>query len=56
MGAPIVLSELAIGPIRIYDVAAAVNGAPMPDSLLGVSFLDRLQSYEVKDGVPTLTQ
>jgi predicted aspartyl protease len=38
------------------DVAAAVNGAPMPYSLLGVSFLDRLQSYEVKDGILTLTQ
>jgi aspartyl protease family protein len=56
MGAPIVLPEIAIGPIRMYDVAAAVNGAPMPDSLLGVSFLDRLKSYEVKDGVLTLTQ
>ena len=56
MGAPIVLPEIAIGPIRMYDVAAAVNGAPMPYSLLGVSFLDRLSSYEVKDGVLTLTQ
>jgi aspartyl protease family protein len=56
MGAPIVLPEIAIGPIRMDDVAAAVNGAPMPYSLLGVSFLDRLKSYEVKDGILTLTQ
>ena len=52
-GAPIVLPEIAIGPIRMDDVAAAVNDAPMPDSLLGVSFLDRLSSYDVKDGILT---
>jgi aspartyl protease family protein len=56
MGAPIVLREIAIGPIRMYDVAATVNGAPMPYSLLGITFLDRLASYDVKDGVLTLTQ
>jgi aspartyl protease family protein len=56
MGAPIVLSEIAIGPIRMDDVVATVNGAPMPYSLLGVTFLDRLASYEVKDGALTLTQ
>jgi aspartyl protease family protein len=56
MGAPIVLHEIAIGPIRMYDVVATVNGAPMPYSLLGVTFLDRLASYEVKDGALTLTQ
>jgi predicted aspartyl protease len=56
MGAPIVLPEIVIGPIHMDDVAASVDGAPMPGSLLGVSFLDRLASYEVKDGVLTLTQ
>jgi aspartyl protease family protein len=56
MGAPIVLPEIAIGPIRMHDVAAAVNGAPMPHSLLGVTFLDRLESFEVNDGALTLTQ
>lgn len=55
-GAPVVLDEIAIGPIRMHDVAAAVNGAPMPYSLLGVTFLDRLASFEVKDGVLTLTR
>jgi aspartyl protease family protein len=47
-GAPIVLPQIAIGPTRMHDVAAAVNGAPMPDSLLGVTFLDRLEWFEVK--------
>jgi aspartyl protease family protein len=55
-GAPIVLPEIVIGPIHMHDVAASVDGAPMPGSLLGVSFLDRLASYEAKDGVLTLTQ
>jgi aspartyl protease family protein len=55
-GAPLVLPEIAIGPIRMDDVAAAVNGAPMDYSLLGASFLNRLRSYEEQDGVLTLTQ
>ena len=56
VGAPIVLDEIAVGPIRMHHVAAVVNGAPMPCSLLGVSFLDRLKSYEVTGGVLTLTR
>jgi aspartyl protease family protein len=56
MGAPIVLDEVAIGPIRMNDVPAVVNGAPIAYSLLGVTFLDRLASYEVKDGALILTQ
>jgi aspartyl protease family protein len=55
-GAPIVLSEIAIGPIRVYNVAAAVNGAPMAYSLLGISFLNRLKSFEEQEGVLTLTR
>jgi predicted aspartyl protease len=38
------------------DVAAAVNGAPMVYSLLGINFLNRLKSYEEQDGMLTLTQ
>ncbi|HEX5079127.1 MAG TPA: TIGR02281 family clan AA aspartic protease [Geminicoccaceae bacterium] len=55
-GAPIVLAEVAIGPIRLRGVAASVNGASMAYSLLGTSFLDRLESYQMQDGVLTLTQ
>jgi predicted aspartyl protease len=54
LGAPLVLPE--IGPIRMDDVDAAVNGAPMDYSLLGASFLNRLRSYEEQDGVLTLAQ
>jgi predicted aspartyl protease len=40
----------------MYDVPAAVNGAPMDYSLLGANFLNRLTSYREHDGVLTLTQ
>jgi aspartyl protease family protein len=50
-GAPVRLRTVAIGPIRIEDVRASVNGAAMERSLLGMSFLSRLSGYEVRDGV-----
>ena len=54
LGAPVTLGELTVGPIRLNAVAATVNGAEMNQSLLGMRFLNRLKSYEVKDGVLTL--
>ncbi len=54
LGAPVTLGELTVGPIRLKGVAATVNGAEMNQSLLGMRFLNRLKSYEVKDGVLTL--
>jgi aspartyl protease family protein len=53
-GAPVTLRELRIGELDLSDVRAVV----MPDltvSLLGQSFLSRLQSYQMQDGVMTLT-
>lgn len=47
-GAPIVLEEIAVGPIALRDVRASVNQAPMNRSLLGMSFLSRLGAYEVR--------
>lgn len=55
-GAPIVLSEIQVGPIRITNVRAAVNKTPMAVSLLGQTFLDRLSGYRVSDGTLTLEQ
>ncbi len=46
-GAPLVLSELRIGDLEIEDVRASVIRAPMSTSLLGMSFLKRLESFEV---------
>ena len=46
-GAPLLLSELRIGELEIEDVRASVIRAPMSTSLLGMSFLSRLEGYEV---------
>ncbi len=46
-GAPLLLSELRIGDLEIADVRASVIRAPMSTSLLGMSFLSRLEGYEV---------
>lgn len=43
------LRDLRIGQLKIRNVKAAVNGAPMGTSLLGNSFLARLPSYRVRD-------
>ncbi len=45
--APVVLKEMRIGLLSLPNVAARVNGEPMGISLLGMSFLRRLRSYEV---------
>ncbi len=44
------LGSIEIGPIRVDDLPATVNQAEMRGSLLGMSFLERLHSYEVRDG------
>ena len=46
-GAPLLLSDLRIGDLEIEDVRASVIQAPMSTSLLGMSFLSRLEGYEV---------
>ncbi len=46
-GAPVRLRRMVLGPIAMTDVRASVNGAPMRQSLLGMSFLSRLSGYEV---------
>lgn len=53
-GAPVRLRELRIGDIAVRDVRASVNRAPMGESLLGLSFLDRLSGYAVERGTLTL--
>jgi aspartyl protease family protein len=48
-GAPIRLRELRVGQFSLYDLDASVNAAPLPISLLGMSFLERLHGYRVED-------
>jgi aspartyl protease family protein len=48
--APVVLREIRVGQFRLLDVEASVNEAPLPLSLLGMSFLEQLGGYEVDRG------
>jgi clan AA aspartic protease (TIGR02281 family) len=54
--APITIQEILIGPIRVTNVAGAVDRQNTMTSLLGMSFLSRLQGYEVSSGELTLHQ
>jgi aspartyl protease family protein len=48
-GAKAVLAELTVGDIRLTDVPVSVNKARMRASLLGMTFLRRLKSFEFQD-------
>jgi aspartyl protease family protein len=52
--APVTLREVRIGQLSLYDVPAAVL-EHLNISLLGMSFLGRLQSYEMRDGKLTIS-
>lgn len=54
--APVRLDRVQVGPIEVEDVRASVTRNGMIGSLLGMSFLGRLSSYEVRDGVLTFKQ
>jgi aspartyl protease family protein len=47
-GAPVRLDSIAVGSITFDRMPASVNEAPMGESLLGMSFLRELSSYEVR--------
>jgi aspartyl protease family protein len=52
--APVTLQSLGVGQIKLANVPAAVDKAPMATSLLGMAFLKRLDSFEVKGDRLTL--
>jgi aspartyl protease family protein len=52
--APVTLREIRIDQLSIYDVPAAVI-ENLNISLLGMSFLARLQGYEMRDGKLTIS-
>ncbi|MBV8777730.1 MAG: TIGR02281 family clan AA aspartic protease [Alphaproteobacteria bacterium] len=54
LGAPVTLREIRIGQLVIPDVEAVVM-QNMTTSLLGQTFLKRLESYQMKDGILTLS-
>ncbi|MBV9989720.1 MAG: TIGR02281 family clan AA aspartic protease [Alphaproteobacteria bacterium] len=47
-GAAAVADTLQIGPVTLSNVPVSVNGAPMRSSLLGMAFLRRMRSFEMK--------
>ena len=47
--APVTLREVDVQQLSLFDVPAAVMQQPMPVSLLGMSFLSRLQGYQTRD-------
>ncbi len=52
--APVTLREIRIDQLSLYDVPAAVL-EHLNVSLLGMSFLSRLQGYEMRDGKLTIS-
>jgi clan AA aspartic protease (TIGR02281 family) len=46
--APVSLRELRVGQLSLRGLPAVVNEAPMPVSLLGMTFLNRLEAWEAK--------
>lgn len=53
-GAPIRIENMRAGPLVARDVRAAVGGAGMSKSLLGMSFLNQLSGFTVKGDTLTL--
>jgi clan AA aspartic protease (TIGR02281 family) len=53
--APVTLREVSVGPIMVSDVQAVVNEGRSSTSLLGMSFLSRLQGYSVSGDALTMT-
>lgn len=52
--APVIIDKIELGPIVFNNLRGSVSPAGMDISLLGMSFLNQLSAYEVKDGLLTL--
>lgn len=48
-GASFTAQRLDVGPIAFANFPMIINQAPMTSSLLGLSFLNRLESFEIRD-------
>lgn len=46
-GASTVVDELTVGHIRLAKVRVSINGAAMSSSLLGMTFLNRMKSFNI---------
>lgn len=52
--AQVKIASMVVGPIRAENIDGFVNQGELDVSLLGMSFLNRLSGYEVRDGLLTL--
>lgn len=46
-GASTTVDELTVGHIRLTNMPVSINGAPMRNSLLGMTFLNRMKSFSI---------
>lgn len=53
-GASIVVEDFQVGRLHLTDVRASVNEAGMGESLLGMTFFNRLRRYTVENDVLTI--
>jgi aspartyl protease family protein len=53
-GARYTVDRLQIGPVKFFDVPVSINQAKMSASLLGMAFLKRMKSFEMKGRKLTL--
>jgi aspartyl protease family protein len=53
-GASIVVEDFQVGRLHLKDVGASVNETGMGESLLGMTFFNRLQRYTVENDVLTI--
>lgn len=55
-GAPVTLSSIRIGRVEVEDVPAVILRTELEQSLLGMTFLGELHSYEVRQGQMIIRQ
>jgi aspartyl protease family protein len=55
-GAPVVLASIRIGKVKVENVNAVILRTELEQSLLGMSFLGELNSYEVRQGQMIIRQ
>jgi aspartyl protease family protein len=55
-GALVILKEIRLGDIRDRNVRAVVNEVPLAESLLGMSYLGRFASVNIRGDTMTLTR
>ena len=48
------IDSIKVGPIRVGNVEGFINQGQLDISLLGMSFLNQLSGYEVRNGLLTL--